>query len=511
MEYIQSPLFEPVIWQGKGFRILNEISIPEKIEYIEVGEVSQALDAVRGMKTRAFGQVLTFLYSGALLAQNYQGREAALLQKNLAQMTQHFCEVRPTFDFAGLGEFFSGWFHELPKNVDVGDWVANRARGFGAQIIKARQGRAKRTASILPDSARVMTHCNISGELVAIAQYCKEMGKEFSVIATETRPYLQGSRLTAWELSQAGIPVSLIPDCAIAQVMANDGVNAIVVGADRCAQNGDIVNKVGTYPLALMAKEYRIPFYALVQDPGALVCGDDVAIEERPTDELLEFQGRPLVSEGAEKLAGRYPAFDITPSSLLTMLIGFDDVYTPESFRSKFLKSPSAPRVTRDSRKKYLLIFGVPKGSGYDFLKHALRAEQADRILVPEMRPELYGARVVVRELVQRNLPATLISDNMMGTLFAQGEVRQLYLFYDGLSETGPEGICGSLLAARLARAHGIAIELQECGDVQGAPLDRDVSSFLGQKIIPPGASIYPLKKELISWELFKDHRGAGS
>ena len=511
MEYAQSPLFEPVIWEGRGFRILNEISIPEKVEYIEVSEVRQALDAVRDMKTRAFGQVLTFLYSGALLAQNYEGREAVFLQKKLARMTQQFCAVRPTFDFVGLGEFFSGWFNELPTDVDVGDWVANQARRFGAQIIKARQGRAKRTASILPHSARIMTHCNVSGELVAIAQYCKEMGKEFSVIATETRPYLQGSRLTAWELSQAGVPVSLIPDCAIAQVMAHDGVNAIVVGADRCAQNGDIVNKVGTYPLALMAKEYSIPFYALIQDPGGLVSGDDVAIEERPTDELLEFQGRPLVAEGAEKLAGRYPAFDVTPFSLLTALIGFDDMYTPETFREKFLKSSSMPiKVARDAQKKYLLVFGVPRGDGYDFLKHALKAEQADRILVPEMRPELWGARVVARELVQRNLPATLISDNMMGTLFAQGEIRQLYLFYSGLSETGPEGICGSLLAVRLARAHGVAVELQECGDVKEAPLDEDVSSFLGQRVIPAGASIYPLEKEVISWELFKEHRGAG-
>ena len=357
-----------------------------------------------------------------------------------------------------------------------------------------------------------MTHCNVSGELVAIAPYCKEMGKEFSVIATETRPYLQGSRLTAWELSQASVPVSLIPDCAIAQVMARGDVNAIVVGTDRCAQNGDIINKVGTYPLALMAKEYGIPFYALVQDPGGLVSGDDVTIEERSTDELLQFQGRPLVSEGAEKLAGRYPAFDVTPSSLLTALIGFDDVYTPEIFTKKFLKSSSMPtKVARDSQGKYLLVFGVPRGDGYDFLKHALKAEQAQRILVPEMRPELRGARVVARELLQRNLPATLISDNMMGTLFAQGEIRQLYLFYSGLSETGPKGICGSLLAVRLARAHGVPVELQECGDVREAPLDRDVSSFLGQKVIPDGASIYPLEEEVIAWELFKDPRGADS
>ena len=125
MKLIHSPLFEPVIWEGSGFKILNEISIPEKIEYIDVREISQALDAVREMKTRAFGQVLTFLYSAALLAQQYQGREPEPLREQLAQMTERFCVARPTFDFQGIAGFFSDWFHALPDDVAVGDWVAN--------------------------------------------------------------------------------------------------------------------------------------------------------------------------------------------------------------------------------------------------------------------------------------------------------------------------------------------------------------------------------------------------
>jgi methylthioribose-1-phosphate isomerase len=510
MKLVHSPLFEPVLWEGNGFKILNEISIPEKIEYIEVREITQALNAVREMKTRAFGQVLTFLYSAALLASEYEGKEPEPLRAQLAQMTQRFCAARPTFDFKGIAGFFSKWLHGWPADVPLGGWVADQARGLGAQIVKARQARAKRTAAILPHPARVMTHCNVSGELVAVAQYCKELGKDLSVIATETRPYLQGSRLTAWELSQAGVSVSLVPDCAIAQVMGRGEVNAVVVGSDRCAQNGDIVNKVGTYPLALMAKNYNIPFYALVQDPGRLASGDEVTIEERGGDELLEFQGRPLVAEGAEKLAGRYPAFDITPASLLTSLIGFDDLYTPESFRERFLKdSPAPAKRANTAPEKYLLVFGVPRRDAYDFLKHALKAEQANRILVPEMRPELWGARIVAPELLRRNVPTTLISDNMMGILFARGEIRQLYLFYSGLSQTGPQGICGSLLAVRLARAHGVPTELQECAEVAEAPLDRDVSSFLGQRVIPDGVSIYPLEKEIIPWEFFQDPQGA--
>src|SRR5262245_18126456 len=302
MKLVRSLLFEPVLWEGKGFKILDETLIPERIEYIPIDQVALAIAAVKEMKTRAFGQVLTFLYSGAMIAREYSGDDPATLRDQLADMTEQFCAARPTFDFKGLGDFFSRWIAGLPAGNQAGEWVAEQARRFGAEIIKARLARAERMAGILPDSAHVLTHCNVSGELVAIAQFCRSMGKEISVIATETRPYLQGSRLTAWELAEAGVSVSLVPDCAAAQVMDRAEVNAVVVGSDRCAQNGDVINKVGTYPLALMAKQYGVPFHVLVQEPGGLVRGDDVTIEERSSTEILEFQGRPLVSGGAENL-----------------------------------------------------------------------------------------------------------------------------------------------------------------------------------------------------------------
>src|SRR5882724_8466338 len=508
MKLVHSPLFEPVLWEEHGFKILDETLIPERIEYIRIDEVSQAIDAVREMKTRAFGQVLTFLYSGALLAREYQGDDPAPLRGQLAQMTQRFCAARPTFDFNGLADFFSEWIAGLPPGVGAGERVAEQARGFAKQIIQARLARAERTASILPDSAHVLTHCNVSGELVAIAQLCKTMGKEISVIATETRPYLQGSRLTAWELEEAGVSVSLVPDCAAAQVMDRGEVNAVVVGSDRCAENGDVINKVGTYPLALMAKEYGIPLYALVLDPGRLARGEDVPIEERSANELLVFQGEPLLADDGDKLAGRYPAFDVTPAALITRLIGFDDLFTPESFKQRYLNGPVvAAKNGMKTSEKYLLIFGLPRKDSYSFLTHALKAEQAQRILIPEMRPQLWGARVVARELLRRQVPATLISDNMMGTLFAQSQIQCLYLFYSELGVEGPKGICGSLLAARLARAHGVPIELQESEETKELPADSDVSTFLGRKMIPPKVAVYPIEKEILPWALLKEER----
>jgi methylthioribose-1-phosphate isomerase len=510
MKLSHSPLFEPVRWEGNGFRILDEITLPERVEYITVRELAQALEAVQSMKTRAFGQVLTFLYSGALVAQQFDGDDPAELRDQLALMTEKFCAARPTFDFRGLSDFFPPSPAAFPSDVKVGDWICAQARARAAQIVRGREERAKRTASILPRFARVLTHCNVSGELVAVAHFCRVMDKELSVVATETRPYLQGARLTAWELSQAGVPVSLIPDCAVAQVMAHHDVNAVLVGSDRCAQNGDIVNKVGTYPIALMAKEYHIPFYALVQAPRSLARGADVTIEERPADELLAFQGRSLMGECAGPLAVRYPSFDVTPAALVTNFIGFDDLFTPDTFRKRFLIHGSAvPEDNKRGRENYFLISGAPDDSGYRFLAEALASKAVRRILVPEMRPPLDGIRIA-RELLGRNLPVTIISDNMMGTLFAQGEIQRVCVFYSRLEEEGPRGPCGALLTAQLARAHDIAVEVRPSGAVMQSSLDRDVATFLGIRIAPAGAEIRPLETEVVPWALVEG-RGAGS
>ena len=505
MNAFQSPLFEPVYWRGSGFEILDEIQVPEKIEYIQVTEVAQALDAVRHMKTRAFGQVLVFLYSGALIAERYSGDEPGPLREALVQMTQQFCEARPTFDFAGLGCALEERLEKLPSGPRLGAAIAAQAREFGRQIIAARSARAKRAASLLPNVASVLTHCNVSGELVAIARCCQELGKKFSVIATETRPYLQGTRLTAWELAQAGVPVSLIPDCAIAQVMAKGEVDGVIVGADRSAQNGDIINKVGTYPIARLAKEYGVPFYALVQDPHGVERGSDVPIEERPAHELLMFQGQPLVRDSDARLSARYPSFDVTPAGLISYLVGFEDIYTPESFRRKYQARIEAESGGSKKEAKYLLLYGVPPKSGYDLLREAVRTERAASLLVPEMRPELWGAHVVARELLTRELRVTLISDNMMGILFAQGEISKLCFFYSSLADHGPRGICGSLLAVQLARLHGVPIELFSAAEQNVATADWNVTTFLGRSICPENVMIRPLETEIVPWRFLKD------
>jgi methylthioribose-1-phosphate isomerase len=505
---VQSPLFEPVLWGGHGFRILNELLLPETVEYLEITDVSNALEAVRLMRTRAFGQVLTFIYSAVLVADSYQDENPQPLRQELIEMTRAFCEARPTFDFAALGAEVLGWLAKLPPGEAAGKWVAKNAHLFVRRIMEARRARAQRAAVVLRGSGCVLTHCNVSGELVAVAQYCKALGKDIAFIATETRPYLQGTKLTAWELAQAGVRVSLIPDCAMAQVMAKGQVDEVLVGADRAAQNGDVINKVGTYSLALMARDYGLPFHALVQEPRSLARGQDIPIEERPEDELLTFHGQRLLAGSDHSVMVRYPAFDVTPSHLVTTWISFDGAYSLQSFRQKFQTSPVPCQEKTEARKRYLLVFGIPSKSHYGYLADRLEANGCESILLPEMRPQLWGARVVARGLLERQTPTTLIADSMMGTLFAHGEISRVYLFAHGGGESGRRGICGSLLAIRLALAHGVAVELLDSEVPKETPVDHDVATFLGHRVIPAGATVHPLENEIIPETLVKKFQG---
>ncbi len=497
----KSPLFAPVIWEGDHFRILDETLLPWEKHYITVNEVSEAIRAVKEMKTQAFGQVLTFLYSAALMARTTNVKVPEKLGGQLKELANQFSEARPTFNFKRHTTFFDEWLKECPAGEEVGGWMEGKIHDRIATILKARDGRAKMVAKLLPSPCRLMTHCNISGELVAVGEHCRAMGKEFNVIATETRPYLQGSRLTAWEVAQSGIGVTLIPDSATAQVMSKGDVDVVLVGSDRCAQNGDIINKVGTYPLALMAKEYGIPFYALVQDPGHLPTGGHVPIEERPVTELFNFQGRSITPEGVQ---GRYPAFDVTPAALLSYMIRYDGVFTPDSFREKFQVDSGEQELAKRGKKRLILLYGIPRDDDYTQLFEAFKDEQADGMLVPELRPQLWGTQEVARELIQRGISTTLISDNMMGTFFVQEEIRRVYLFYHELDEIGPVGICGSLLAARLAQVHGVPIKLLGSGEPRQQPLDETVATFMGRRVCPEEVTIYPVEKDKIPWSLLK-------
>jgi methylthioribose-1-phosphate isomerase len=193
------------------------------------------------------------------------------------------------------------------------DLAGNRAMG-------------KLGAELIPHGARVMTHCNTGA--LATAGYGTALGvirsakdKKISVIANETRPYLPGARLTAWELVQEGIPCTLITDSMAGHLMSCGEVDVVIVGADRIAANGDVANKIGTYPLAVLAKRHGIPFYVAAPlstfDPK-IPDGSHIPIEERPAAEVTGYRGTRWAPEG---VSVRNPAFDVTPAELITGII----------------------------------------------------------------------------------------------------------------------------------------------------------------------------------------------
>ncbi|MBM3245418.1 MAG: hypothetical protein FJZ15_06485, partial [Candidatus Omnitrophica bacterium] len=151
--------------------------------------------------------------------------------------------------------------------------------------------------------------------LPLIAEICLQQGKIISFIATETRPYMQGARLTTWELQQAGFEVTLITDNMVAEVMQERKVNKVIVGADNLALNGDIANKVGTYQIAILASYFNVPFYVICPPASKAETGRDIRIEVRPEKELLEICGKQIAPLGTKAY---YPAFDITPNNLIT-------------------------------------------------------------------------------------------------------------------------------------------------------------------------------------------------
>ena len=498
--FSESPLLVPVHWCGDHYRVLDETLLPEQVAYLEIASLDQALAAVKEMKTRAFGQVLTILHAVALFAHASRENDFARLKQQVVELGERFSQARATFDFVGLVRLLFEHIGVPAQGTELGPWLQAKTLDFATAIVMARNERARRAAVLLPARCRLLTHCNISGELVAVAQHCRSLGKDISVIATETRPYFQGTRLTAWELSQAGVRVQVIPDAACAQVMANEGVDAVLVGADRSAQNGDIVNKVGTYSLAVAAHAYGIPFYALVQEPGSLASGSAVTIEERPVRELLTFQGSALAPEGVQ---GSYPAFDVTPAELIARLIGFDEVFTPAEYRRKYLKHPVEPARERRDENAFVLLYGVPREDSYRRLTSVLTAERAQAFLVPEMRPGLWGAQVVVPKLLEQRLPITVVSDNMMGIFFARGQIRRVLLFGSKPGDDELRGICGLLLAALLARAHGVPMEVLAAAPETSAVLDRDVTTFLGHRLCPPGVEAYPVGPDIVPSTLF--------
>jgi methylthioribose-1-phosphate isomerase len=295
---------QPIRWRGDRLELLDQRALPDKTIYVTCRTAEQVAKAIRDMVVRGAPAIGCAAAFGVVLG---KGSKAA---------HQVLAKSRPT----AVNLFWAlermGRAKDLEaeaKAIYQEDIAANRALGeFGAELI--------------PNRARIMTHCNTgalatAGHGTALGIVRSSKGKKVTVIACETRPYLQGARLTAWECMQEGIPCTLITDSMAGHFMSRGEVDVVVVGADRIAANGDVANKIGTYTLAVLAKRHGVPFYVAAPlstfDPK-MADGSQIPIEERPGNEVTGYRKARWAPKGVQV---RNPAFDVTPAELITAII----------------------------------------------------------------------------------------------------------------------------------------------------------------------------------------------
>lgn len=311
----ESVLFWPVRLEGETLLILDETRIPGRIVYLKARTYREAVRAVVDMKTRAFGQFLTVCYSFILEIKKAGDESPQKLMRLLKMVASAFNNSRPTFPFEEVTSMVLGIAGRCAQSAHFRDEAVGSIEGMLEGIRRQRYRRTEEAAALLKDGDCILTHCHVSGEMALIGEFCRSQKKKVSFFTTETRPYFQGSRLTAWELREEGFNATLIPDNAVAKLMSAGRVDCVVVGSDRSCANGDFANKIGTYQIALLAKYFKIPFYVLSQPSKKLAAGGDIPVEVRDEKDILFFGGRRIAAEGASAF---YPAFDVVDHALVT-------------------------------------------------------------------------------------------------------------------------------------------------------------------------------------------------
>src|SRR5215203_1248710 len=345
-------MIKTVEWTRDGVRMLDQRLLPSEETYLLLRSYDEVAEAIKKMVIRGAPAIGVAAAMGiALGASQSVGTSVADLNDDL----QYICEVmgktRPTaVNLFWAIERMRATF-ERNKHLDVDEVkriLVAEALAIFEEDITANRAIGKHGEPLIPDGATVLTHCNAGalatagdyGTALGVIRGARDAGKRVAVIADETRPYLQGLRLTAWELAKDDIPVTVITDNMAGHVMKSGKVDAVVVGADRIAANGDAANKIGTYMVAVLARENNIPFYVAAPISSldlSLSSGEQIPIEERDAREVTHLGDYQV---GPDGVAVHNPAFDITPNHLITAIITDRGVVRPPYIKS--LKSLAA-------------------------------------------------------------------------------------------------------------------------------------------------------------------------
>ena len=326
---------KPIEWLGKKLKIIDQTQLPGKLAFLELRAYTEVVAAIKGMKVRGAPAIgVAAAYGIALGAQDIKADTKAKFLSQFDKILKAFAAARPTA---------VNLFRAIDRMKKVAETAGDVAETKQALIVEAKKIHAEEEvatrrlsqlgAGLIKNGFTVLTHCNAGalatagyGTALGVIKAAWEQGKKIEVIATETRPLLQGACLTTWELMQENIPVTLITDSMAGYFLSRGKVNCVIVGADRIAANGDTANKIGTYTLAVLAKENSIPFYVAAPTSTidfSLSSGAEIPIEERNPEEITSIKGVRLAPKGVR---AANPAFDVTPHKYITAIITEKDI-----------------------------------------------------------------------------------------------------------------------------------------------------------------------------------------
>ncbi len=319
-------------WDEGKFRFIDQTKLPLELVLVETEDYKVLVDAIKKLKIRGAPAIgITAGFGIYLGIKNFNGDDKEKLKVVFESVCDEFARTRPTAVnlFWAIDRMRKVFYENLHLEVNnLKDKLLNEALSIQREDIQMCRQIGLNGAKLIPDEAGILTHCNTGwlatgdyGTALGIIYTAFEQGKKIKVYVDETRPLLQGARLTTWELMQRGIETILITDNMSAYLMKLGKIDCVIVGADRVALNGDTANKIGTYNLAISAKYHNIPFYVACPTSSIdfnMKSGDEIPIEERGSDEIVEIMGKRIAPEGVKTFS---PAFDVTPNHLITAII----------------------------------------------------------------------------------------------------------------------------------------------------------------------------------------------
>jgi len=323
---------ETLRWRGDMLEMIDQRILPARFEYLSYSSAAEVAEGIHSMVVRGAPAIgCAAAYGVALEALRLNAESPAAFREELNVGIAVLAASRPTavnlfWALERMRRVWAGMEGAVPKAI--AERLLQEAHEIKSEDIRINRAMGSHGAALLKDGARVLTHCNAGalatagwGTALGVMRSAVEAGKKVSVIADETRPFLQGARLTAWEMVQENIPVTLITDNMSGYLMSKGEVDAVVVGTDRVAANGDVANKIGTYMVAVLARRHGIPFYVacpLSTIDRSIESGSQIPIEERASEEVTGFRDCQWAAPG---VSIRNPAFDVTPAELVTGLI----------------------------------------------------------------------------------------------------------------------------------------------------------------------------------------------